>query len=65
MTNRKKLIQTSLYDLLIEVRKNTHTCPVFAVSGRHPEGYICYGCAVDETMCNRCLQSWLNEEEKQ
>lgn len=64
MTNRKKYItKRNEYDLLCDIRKYTHTCPVFAVSGDHPQGYHLYGCAQNEEKCNRCIQTWLNKEE--
>lgn len=63
MTNREKLIKTNLYDLMCEIRRNAHTCPVFAVSGIHLQSYHLYGCAVNEEKCNMCIQEWLNKEE--
>ena len=59
MTNREKLIQTNIYDLLCRINRSCfpESCVVTALSGEvSPQE-----CEA-QINCERCIESWLNEE---
>jgi hypothetical protein len=59
MTNREKLIQTNIYDLLCRINRSCfpESCVVTAldkdIPSQHCEAQI---------SCEGCIESWLNEE---
>lgn len=59
-TNRKKLNSMCIYDLMMHVGKNMHTCPVVVFGNEIPEKYTA-SCGVPED-CDQCVRKWLNSE---
>lgn len=61
MTNREKLLQTNLYDLLCRMQKNGSDCVIEQIAGtpqgerceKHESGWV--------TNCRECIAAWLNE----
>lgn len=61
MKNRARLACTALYDMLLKISNNTDVCTIRLVTGQRPAVERCHKFKT----CADCLQSWLNEEEKQ
>ena len=64
MTNRDRyILKVNEYDLMMKISENAHICPIHAIKGLSPEEKIqrCYKYMKDG--CDKCIQSWLNEEE--
>lgn len=62
MTNRDKLRNRALYDLMVTISRSSHKrCPIEIVGERKPE---CVPApeGLAQTDCDRCIQAWLNEE---
>lgn len=59
MTNRQKLIETNIYDLMCEINKNLKEghryceCIMQALNVR---------CKCKAYKCSKCIEKWLNEE---
>lgn len=61
MTNREKLLQTNLYDLLCRMQKNGSDCVIEQITGmpqgerceKHESGWV--------TQCRECIAEYLNE----
>lgn len=68
MKNREKLLKTNMYDILFQMNKNLNAahpvygdkCIMDALIG--DEQKVADRCLGDNS-CDRCIQSWLNEEE--
>lgn len=64
MTNRQKLIETNIYDLLCNINKNlaevnpNGACIMKALNANY--NYKCE--YILEYNCGDCIQNWLNEE---
>ena len=60
MTNRKKLLQTNEYDLLMKfnnrIRQDDPFCIMELLTGNDVED------SCDYIACDKCIQDWLNEE---
>ena len=60
MTNREKLLNTNIYDLLLAINKQiigrsyAETCVLEALENTH---IVC-----NNTTCDRCIQRYLNKE---
>ncbi len=62
MTNRDKLRNRALYDLMVTINRSSHKlCPIEIVGERKPE---CVPApeGLAQTDCEGCIQAWLNEE---
>ena len=68
MTNRQKITQTNLYDLLCVINRNVkdaHICVMDAITGKHDCGEFYNVDTVtgdDYSDCASCIQAFLNEE---
>lgn len=63
MKNRDKYFtQKNEYDLMMDIEKNTNTCPIRVIAGISREAKImrCYNYRHEG--CDKCVQKWLNEE---
>lgn len=62
MTNRDKLRNRALYDLMVTISRSSHKlCPIEIVGERKPE---CVNApeGLAQTDCDKCVQDWLNRE---
>ena len=61
--NREKLMEQSLYDLLCSMNENLRSfnssCVMIGLIGYDKKVIRCYEHKAD---CEKCLQSWLNDE---
>lgn len=65
MKNREKYFTKQCeYDLMMNIERNTGSCPIRAVAGISREEKImrCFRYVHDG--CSKCIQNWLNEEVK-
>lgn len=66
MVNRKRLLNTNMYDILLQMNTNLNTrstdgtCIMDALIGDNQE--VADRCLGDNN-CDKCIQTWLNEEE--
>ena len=65
MTNREKYFtRKNEHDMMMDIRKNTEACPIYAVSG---EGHLHEkhgaACILDIGNCSSCINGWLNRKE--
>ena len=61
LTNRKKIMNESLGDYLVEVQKNLdkfNICIMHILPGGRKF------CPMNDPSCDECLRDWLNEETK-
>ena len=56
MTNREKLIKTNIYDLLCRINLEMPCFCVVQALGEEEKPDTC------DNNCDRCIESWLNEE---
>ena len=56
MTNREKLIQTNIYDLLCRINSQMPCFCIIQALGDENKPDIC------DDKCDKCIESWLNEE---
>lgn len=64
MTNRQKLIETNIYDLLCTLHDNMLDMFAFCVMEILPGKYEECPYQGDKHRCGDCIQNWLNEEAK-
>lgn len=62
MTNRQKLIQTNIYDLLCTLHDNMLDMFAFCIMEVLPGKYEECPYEWDKHNCGECIQNWLNEE---
>jgi len=62
MTNREKLLNTNIYDLLVKMNDNMITS--MCVLDLFVDGFVaCPKCeTISDFNCNKCIADWLNEE---
>lgn len=56
MTNREKLTKTNIYDLLCRINSQTPCFCIIQALGDENKPDIC------DDKCDKCIESWLNEE---
>jgi hypothetical protein len=66
MKNRDRyILKVNEYDLMMRILTNIQytdvRCPVYVVAGKH--GEYSDRCKKYNWQCDKCCQSWLNEEE--
>lgn len=64
MTNRQKLIETNIYDVLCTLHDNMLNMFAFCIMEILPGKYEECPYQGDKHMCGECIQNWLNEEAK-
>jgi len=62
MTNRQKLIETNIYDVLCNMNKTITGFNCDCVMCALTDGEKTYGTECDS--CSECIAKWLNEEAK-
>ena len=63
MKNRDHyILQKNEFDIMMDIEKNTNTCPIRAIAGISRETKImrCYNYRHEG--CDKCVQKWLNED---
>ena len=61
MKNREFVKSMTIYDLFMRVRKNTDSCPIYAITR---ERGLCDRCNRYRIQCEMCFAYWLNETYK-
>lgn len=63
MKNREKLLEQSMYDMLLKINENLRafncTCVIIGLIGYDKHVIRCYEY---KCKCDQCIQSFLNEE---
>lgn len=61
MTNREKLLNTNIYDLLVKI--NDNMIASMCVLDLFVDGFVaCPKCETNDFNCNECIQNYLNKE---
>lgn len=71
MTNRRRLQNKSMYDILFEQNKemltdfNDYQCIMEFIEKKHKLNFLLKRCftMATEDKCSRCISAWLNKEE--
>ena len=65
MKNRDRYLnKKNEYDVLIEIEKSTHQCPIATIGGFEFRKRFARCLAYCKKGCKECVQNWLNEEAK-
>lgn len=62
MTNREKLLNTNIYDLLVSIQDNIFQCVLEAIEGHSIPCAYDIDCCSQDANCKKCIQEYLNKE---